>query len=422
MLIEFRVANHHSFREEQTLSMVAVNRDHHLEETHVVDPKIKGAKDLRLLRSVALCGANASGKTNVIRALDFMRAMVVGSAQHQESARLNFRPFMLDEESRTTPTQFEVTFLHEGIRYQYGFEFNEERVLSEWLHAYPSGLPRTYFERDASKAQEFEFGPLFKGEKHRLTPLTRPNALFLSVAAQFNHPELTPVFVWFRDKLNCLMGAGDRIDLVGYTIERSHRDPAFLAKVVRMLESSDTGIADFQVERTKLPAVEIEDPRTKIKLKLGGEDQEGFKFNLFHRAQGKAVSLPFEDESLGTHRILAYAGPFIDVLERGATIVVDELEQSLHPLLVLEILRLFHNPEANPKGAQILFTTHLSLLLDQDVIRRDQIWFTEKANTGATSLFPLTDFKPRTGKYESILKGYLSGRYGAVPVLRELLG
>lgn len=422
MLIEFRVANHRSFREEQTLSTVAVNRDHHLEDTHVVDPQLKGAKGLRLLRSVAICGANASGKTNVIRALEFMRAMVVGSAQHQESARLIFRPFMLDEGSRIAPTRFEVTFLQEGVRYQYGFEFSEERVLSEWLHAYPSGLPRTYFERDVAKPQEFEFGPLFKGEKHRLTPLTRPNALFLSVAAQFNHPELTPVYAWFRDKLTCLMGAGDRFDLVGYTIERSHRDPAFLVKVVRMLESSDTGIADFQVERTKLPAVEIEDPRTKIKLKLGGEDQEGFKFNLFHRAQGKPVSLPFEDESLGTQRILAYAGPFIDVLERGATIVVDELEQSLHPLLVLEILRLFHNPETNPKGAQILFTTHLPLLMDQDLIRRDQIWFTEKSSTGATSLFPLTDFKPRTGKYESILKGYLSGRYGAVPVLRELLG
>jgi hypothetical protein len=422
MLIEFRVANHRSFREEQALSMVAVNRDHSLEATHVIDPKIKGAKDLRLLRSIALCGANASGKTNVIRALDFMRAMVVGSAQHQESARLNFRPFMLDEDSRKAPTRFEVTFLHEEIRYQYGFEFNEERIQSEWLHAYPSGLPRTYFERDASKEQEYEFGPLFKGEKHRLTPLTRPNALFLSVAAQFNHPELTPVFVWFRDMLNCLMGTGDRFDLVGYTIERSHRDPAFLAKVVRMLESSDTGISDFQVERAKMPPVEIEDPRTRVKLKFGGEDQEGYKFNLFHRAQGKAVSLPFEDESLGTHRILAYAGPFIDVLERGATIVVDELEQSLHPLLVLEILRLFHSPETNPKGAQILFTTHLPLLLDQEQIRRDQVWFTEKANSGATTLFPLTDFKPRTGKYESILKGYLSGRYGAVPVLRELLG
>jgi len=192
--------------------------------------------------------------------------------------------------------------------------------------------------------------------------------------------------------------------------------------VVRMLESSDTGISDFQVERAKMPPVEIEDPRTRMKLKFGGEDQEGYKFNLFHRSQGKAVSLPFEDESLGTQRILAFAGPFIDVLERGATIVVDELEQSLHPLLVMEILRLFHNPETNPKGAQILFTTHLPLLLDQELIRRDQVWFTEKANSGATTLFPLTDFKPRTGKYESILKGYLSGRYGAVPVLRELLG
>lgn len=422
MLIEFRVANHRSFREEQALSMVAVNRDHSLEATHVVDPKIKGAKDLRLLRSIAVCGANASGKTNVIRALDFMRAMVVGSAQHQESARLTFRPFMLDEESRKSPTRFEVTFLQEGIRYQYGFEFDEERVQSEWLHAYPSGLPRMYFERNASKEQEFEFGPLFKGEKHRLTPLTRPNALFLSVAAQFNHPELTPVFVWFRDKLSCLMGGGDRFELVGYTLERSHRDSSFLTKVVRMLESADTGITGLQVERAKMPPMEFEDARTKVKLRLGGEDQEGYKFNLFHRAQGNAVSLPYEDESLGTQRILAYAGPFIDVLDRGATIVVDELEQSLHPLLVLEILRLFHNPETNPKGAQILFTTHLPVLLDQDLIRRDQIWFTEKANTGATSLFPLTDFKPRTGKYESILKGYLSGRYGAVPVLRELLG
>ena len=421
MLIEFRVANHRSFREEQALSMVAVNRDKDLEETHTLDPQVKGAKGLRLLKSIAVFGANASGKTNIIRALDFMKAMVVGSAQHQESARLNFRPFMLDEESRETPSRFEATFIQEGIRYQYGFEINGERVQAEWLHAYPSGLPRTYFERDASKEQEYEFGPLFKGEKHRLTPLTRPNALFLSVAAQFNHPELTPVFLWFRDKLGCLMGMGDRLDLVGYTLDRSHSNPAFLQKVVQMLEASDTGISDFKIERTKMPPLEVEDPRTRMKLKLGGEDQEGFKFNLLHKSTTGAVSLPYEDESMGTHRILAFAGPFIDVLEKGSTMVVDELEQSLHPLLVLEILRLFHNPETNPKGAQLIFTTHMPLLLDQELIRRDQVWFTEKSAEGATSLFPLTDFKPRKGKYESILKGYLSGRYGAVPVLRELL-
>jgi len=422
MLIGFRVSNHRSFRDQQDLSLVAVHRDRELAESNLVDPGLKGSKGVQLLRSLALFGANASGKTNLIRALDFMRSMVLGSAQHLEQVRLLNRPFALERAFRQAPSSFEITFSHLGIRYDYGFVLTSARVESEWLRAYPNGLPRLFFMRDAAKEQPFTFGPLFKGDKRRLVPLTRPNALFLSVGAQFNHPGLGLAFEWFREHLICLTGTEDRRGLLmGHTLARSESEPAFKRWVGKLLHSSDTGIGDWTVERAQMPQLELEDPMTRQKIRIGGEGQEGYTFALLHEGLEGKLPMPFEDESMGTQMLLALAAPLYEAVEKGAVLAIDELDQSLHPMLVKAILDLIHNPIANRKGAQLIFTTHQPLFLDQTLIRRDQVWFAEKDATGATSLFPLTDFKARKGRYESILKGYLSGRYGAVPILRDLL-
>lgn len=419
MIIQFKFKNFKSFRDEQTLSMVASKDKTLIEQNTTSSPKLG---KYRLLRSAVIYGANASGKSNVVDALGFFRNFVRTSADKPVGKDIPVEPFHLDKSYAKAPSEFELTFIHEGVRYQYGCTVDRTKVFSEWLIAYPKGLPQKWFERklDISRGEsEWYFGSQLKGEKEKLISLTRSDALFLSVAAKFNNKQLESVYQWFKQYLRVIEADNDIHFL--YTAKHAKEDDTFRVRVKKLLEFADLGIVDLSVlEQDTLPEEMPEELRSLItrgEIEWSGK----FKVQLQHRTGGRAKSdVPFslDDESKGTQRLFCLSGPWVDTLQSGRSLVVDELGSSLHPILVRELVQSFHSASVNSGDAQLIFNTHDTTLLDSSMFRRDQVWFVEKDNDGVSHLYPLLDFSPR--KEESLGKWYLKGKYGAIPLVGEM--
>jgi hypothetical protein len=422
MLIKFRVENHRSLRDEQELSMVASDAD---------DGRLIKLDWLPegLLPAIAIYGANASGKTNALGALAFMRAAVNGSHRLWEpDSGTPQEPFALSERANA-PSLYEVEIVVDRVRYQYGFVVSATRVEEEWLHAWPLGRKQVWFDREGDV---FEFGKNFHGENETIRGLTRPNSLFLSAGAQNNHAALLPVFRWFHPvhfemKRNRAGFAfhGNIGTLLGELFAPQHQqhlfDEASAQKdrdfIVRLLQAADTGILDIRVEEGS-PTPEVE----RLAARRGRVSRR-FEVSFRHKTGDEARAwLPLDEESAGTITLVDLATRLVRILANGGLLCVDELESSLHPMIALELLRLFHDRTQNPHGAQLIFTTHdtnlLGNVLGAPPLRRDQVWFAEKDTEGATHIYPLTDFSPR--KEENLERGYLQGRYGAIPFLGSL--
>lgn len=376
-------------------------------------------KNMRYLKGAAIYGANASGKSALIQALNFMKQYVVDSATELKPEEPTGRkPFVLDSTSAGQPSRFEITCVHEGVRYRYGFALSDSEVIEEYLDAFPKGSPQQWFLRSTAVADPWPTSTLFKGHSG-LQEKTRPNALYLSVAAQWNHPQLTPLYRWFSESLQVLDLACDSGLHPGFTIRRYAEHKQDRSRIVELLKSADFGISGLRIEDTTTPIEEFKRTHPETADQFSDAEDgavrqvltEGFE----HSHGGETVVIEPEEESSGTLRFFAMAGPWIDILRNGRTVFIDELETSLHPVLVREILKMLFSDEMNASGAQIVFSTHNATLLDQTLIRRDQVWFTEKDKEGATHLYPLTDYSPRDT--EALAKGYLAGRYGAIPFL-----
>jgi AAA15 family ATPase/GTPase len=420
MLIEFRVKNFRSLRDEQVLSLVA-SPDKSLLDTHALDTGLKAAP--HLLKSTVVYGANASGKSNLIKALQYMRGVVLESAALQPGQTFDrLQPFKLDAMSSGQPTEFEVTFLLAGVRYQYGFAMNAQRIVSEQLRVYKAFKPQRWLDRhfDVESGRDvYESCPGLKGSKSLWEGATRPNALFLSVAVQLNSEALRPVFDWFANGLVILN-------------EQSPLSPQFSVQMLKreeqrkaiceFLRAADISIADIEVatKQAMVHTINFDLATGKREETAGEQAVDEVKFH--HVTEHGEAVFDLMDESSGTRNLLFLTGPILDILNKGQTLVVDELDTSLHTLLVQALVRMFHRPEINTGGAQLIFTTHDTSLLDAyGLFRRDQIWFVEKRQDQNSSLYPLLDFSPR--KNEALERGYLQGRYGALPLLRsESLG
>lgn len=420
MLIEFAVSNSRSIWERQSLSLTKASGDE-LAASNTFEPKAD--KVLPLLRSCAIYGPNAAGKSNLILALNAMQRMVLGSAIHsQRGDPLPVTHFYLNSQAENLPTEFEVTFIAKDVKYQYGFTANAIQVLEEWLFAYPLGRPQRWIGRAwNSEAQRYEWDKMsaLTGQKQLWQESTRANALFLSTAVQLNCKQLQPVYDWFKKKLKMTNVKGWNPNFTTSLCKETNQRK----QVLDFLRAADVDIHDISVEVEKWSSKHVPDDipeLVKAEILENMKDQEVLNVKTIHLNElGKAVAFDFNEESDGTRKLYSFAGPWLDSLKSGNVLVIDELHDNLHPKLVQFLVQLFHNPETNPKNAQLIFTTHDTSILNQNVFRRDQIWFCEKDQQQATHLYPLTDFSPRKGR-ENLEAAYLTGRYGALPYLRDL--
>ncbi|NTV26664.1 MAG: ATP-binding protein [Chlorobiaceae bacterium] len=419
MLIEFRVKNFRSLRDEQVLSLVAA-KDNSLSDTNTLTTGIKAVP--RILPSAVIYGANASGKSNLIKALQYMRGVVVESATMiQPGQTYAVQPFMLDLLSEKEPTEFEVTFVLDQVRYQYGFSMTSKRIVSEYLLVYKAFKPQQWFVRHYDPAQDkdvYDFGTGLKGPKTLWEKATRPNALFLSMAVQLNSEDLRPVFDWFVQDLVIF---NDKSPLNTQYAIQLLKDVESKKRICDFLTTADISISDIEVVTNKVPGQKVHFDLTAGITEVRNDEIEESRLRFTHVTErGKAV-FDLDDESNGTRILVFLAAPILDILDKGLTLIIDELDTSLHTLLVRELVRLFHRPEINRRGAQLIFTTHDTSLLDApDLFRRDQIWLVEKDASQASTLVAVAEFSPR--KNEALGKGYLSGRYGGIPFLTQHSG
>lgn len=414
MLIQFQVANYRSFKEPEIFSMVAAkisSKDKSIDVNNVIN--LSDNPDL--LTSAAIYGANASGKSNLITAMRFMKTFVLNSLQDfQADEVIGVEPFRLSEETIDLPSSFEIVFILDDRRYRYGFEVDTEKVVSEWLYHVPSSRETRLFERNG---ENISISSAFREGKTELFALTRHNALFLSVVAQFNGELSRKILRWFRG-LGISSGLNDRSYRL-YTIQNLEKD-RYRDEIIDFVRRLDLGISDIEIEheitdyQQSLPGFGVEPrPITRSVVKTAHR-----KFDI----EGKPSTIENFNldlhESEGTRKLFAFAGPIIDTLQSGKILIVDELDARLHPLITCAIIDLFNSVRNNPHRAQLVFTTHDTNLLSNKLFRRDQIWFAEKDKKGATHLYSLVEFKVRNDA--SFEKDYVSGRYGAIPFIGDL--
>jgi uncharacterized protein len=421
MIIEFRVTNFRSFRDTQTLSMVGAPFQEHA-QTNTFDPHVRGFDVL--LRSAVVYGPNAGGKTNLLRAIQFMQSMVLHSAGATAGALYLYRPFKFSTATRTAPSKFQITFVHNGTRFEYGFGMGPHRIEKEWLIEHVHTRGRTVFVR-IWKHNEYEwsFSPFLKGQRVLWSESTRPDALFLSTAIQLNSQQLKPVFEWFQDRLAVIVGATS----LNPTLTLRMLDEAGgKERLLPFFREADLGIADVSVKREMMPAgglilsgnAGIAAPIIEQLPGVAMPNIVTVTFSHWSDNMEERVGLDFTDESSGTQILFRTAGAWLNVFTNGLVLLFDEIDTSLHPLLTRFLVERFHSNVKNPKNAQLIFNTHNTSLLNQDIFRRDQIWFVEKERDGASKLYPLTDFKPRNN--EVLESWYMRGRYGALPIIEHM--
>lgn len=422
MLINFSVSNFRSFKEEQALSFVA-SKDTAHSETNLIP-----FDNTHLLKAIAIYGANASGKSNLITALDLVSRFIRNSAtkMNQGDKIPGLTPFRLDRDSVEQPSRFRVDFSDEGVRYQYGFAATASQVQEEWLYAYPKGRQQCWLKRSLSdKADEefdWHFGSVLrlKSQRELLRKNTRPNGLALSRAAELHMSPFTDIFNWF-DKVWVFRMWESAELLMHKTASWAKDNPRALSRMQNLIRDADLGISKITIEETQFAlrrdASDLEEVLSEKAMKFL-QKISTFNVQSHHSVPNSENFVTFnfaEDESGGTQRFFSLLGPILDALDVGTVLAVDELSCSMHPLLTRTLIKLFQSPDVNQKGAQLIFTTHDSTLFDQELFRRDQLCLIEKNKLGSSELFSLYDFKQKPRTTEALQRNYLAGRYGGIP-------
>lgn len=416
MLVEFSVKNFKSFKERQTLSMVASKSKGKSEELpqNLIHFDIPGLKDTNLLKSAVIYGANASGKSNIFKAMEFMSEFVEKSATElRPQQKTGVSPFLLDTKSKSSPTEFEILFVMYGVVYQYGFLINPDRVIEEWLYVYKSSKAQNWFARkyDNNKNKYvWKFSTYFKGDKEVLKEHTKDNTLFLSMAVQFNFKQLFDIFFWIVNQFRFIDFSKTELGFEA-TLDWINKKKGFKKLFVDFLNRADLGIIDIEIDSNNKKSDTI---NFLDELKNAG-------FRLKHKGKIENATTYFniDDESAGTLKYFALLGPWIESITEGFTLVLDEGGSKLHSLILYDLIEMFYKDFKLSVYPQLILTTHDTNFMDNHLFRRDQIWFTEKNNEGESNLYPLTDYHPRID--ESLEKGYLAGRYGGIPIITEEL-
>ncbi|PJB71089.1 MAG: ATP-binding protein [Alphaproteobacteria bacterium CG_4_9_14_3_um_filter_47_13] len=418
MLVEFSVGNYRSFKERQTFSMIAGKKPSHEFKTGFKSPE-------RLLTSAVLLGANASGKSNLIKAMDFFKGFVVKSAvQKTRGDQIKTVPFAFSNNTREQPSEFEAIFVYKKQMYQYGFRVDQKRVWEEWLYVTPQGgekeTARTLFERtfdEEKKSYQWRF-PSLAGQKKTWQDATRDNALFLSTAVQLNSEQLKAPFDWIEEYFHILDEPNmfpKRFTARLIVEEQRHKD------ILSFISNIDRNIIGIEVSEKKWEESNLPDDMPdliKQEIIKAMSEEKIFDVSLVHKTEdGHSYKIDLSEESDGTQIMFGLAAPLLDILEEGWILAIDELNKSLHPLLLKAIIGLFHNLNVNKNNAQLIFTGHETCILED--MERDQVWLTEKGQYGDTQLIPLLSYKPR--KDEDKRKAYLQGRYGGLPDIERLV-
>ncbi len=427
MLLRFSVSNFGSLRDKQELSMIA---SHAITDNAGGLIETSALHDEKVLPATVIYGANASGKSSVIRALWHMQNLVRDSHRKgKPSGGVQLNPFLLDPDYAETPSAFSLDFILNGARYAYSLTATKQEFISESLFAWSNNRRTRLFERCNGR---FKFGRALKGPNKTIEKLTRNNSLFISAAAQNNHAQLQKIssFItaFFTDI--CVATYDQKLNIITSTLAGAGKS-AFDDNVIKLLSLADTGICasritDLGDQPNRQSIIEKIDslfdeasPNEDLAaLKIASYPSKN-KIEIAHKVgEAESIFLDVSNESSGTKEMLT-TSPFIfHALEQGIPLILDEFGSSLHTRASELILALFNNKETNPKGAQLIVATHDTNLLHAKGLRRDQVWFTEKDERGATHLYPLTDI--RTRPTDNLEKGYLQGRYGAIPFADSL--
>ena len=419
MLLRFGVRNHLSLKDDKALVLTQSA----LNDTEVGLISTPAYKASAILPAAIIYGANASGKSNVISAMQIMRSHVLSShSKGEPGGGVPRHFFALSKDGKTQDSRFEIDFISENVRYNYGYETDGNAFISEWLSSFPNGRHQKLFERNH---QAFSFGRSFRGQNRTIEGLTRNNSLFISAAAQNDHEEALKVFGYIRN-----IKFGSHISVDGGEAQMLLRNTALDDRVIKFLGRIGTGVIGYKETKAdvsrdgkafrtglqelmrnvlKIDMTDADFEKNEIDIQLGHKGEEGVT-EYFHLAR----------ESSGTRRLLVLLELVFSALDEGSVIVIDELDASLHTQAVETLIALFSTKDTNRKGAQLIATIHDTNILHSKYLRRDQVWFTEKDESGATDLFPISDIKTR--KNDNLEKGYLEGRYGAVPFSGPISG
>ncbi len=413
MLVQFSVKNFMSFKDKVSFSMEAGMGNENEQNIYKIDNMNE-----RILKSAAIYGANASGKTNLINAFTAAIRMVRNSSHRQVGEKLiEMVPFAFDEETVSKPCEFEFIFFVNGLKYVYGFSADKDKIYEEYLYQYLTAKPTRIFERE--NVDEYKFLQSDEGKLNAIKAQNTENKLFLSTATMWNYSKTKDVFLWFADNIDTYLG-GVNLDEKSIEAYENDKDGRLKQFALKLLKISDIFIKTYDLETREINL------DADVMLVLNGKTypamspkKKDIKITMTHEVKNdmgelKEYQLNYKSESLGTQIIFSLAPILMQAFEKGNVVVMDEIERSLHPSLVEMIIRFFNDTEINKGNAQLIFSTHDTNLLSLDLFRRDQIWFAEKDNKkGATDIYPLDDFSVR--KTENIQKGYLNGRYGAIP-------
>lgn len=394
MLLSFSIENYRCFKDKVTLSMKATADKRHPQNLSLFD-----FENIKVLKTAGLYGSNASGKTTIVGAIHLMREFVIRSNSYNQNQIFSHTPFAFNPGCLSKPTSFEMEFINNGVRFIYGFSYLSDRVSEEHLYTYPNKKKKVIFERNEL---EFEFHSDVK-LRSDISKRMDSKKLYLSFASQFNDPECKTAMEWFANKL---------LPMVDYNVDQSldilfnmiQNDLGFREHILRALKIADFGITG------------LSDTPQLINMNSSAMPIKLHNYMVQHTVAGTNTPLPLIAESKGTIRFLAVIGPVIDALTRGTTIVIDEMDLSFHTDLSKWIVGIFNDPEENRKNAQLIFNTHDAELLDQSVVRRDQIWiFSRDYKTSASSLMNLRELNIRNDL--DIRKAYLNGSLGGTPFI-----
>ena len=404
MLLEFSCSNHRSIRDEVLFSTIAGTDKTHPEN-------IEKVAEVEVLKSSVIYGANGSGKSNFIDAISFVKNLVSNSINHQPGQGILQMPHKLDGYERKS--DYKIQFIVDGIRYAFGFSLRNMLVVEEYLYYFPNGRQTKIFERDG---EEYSAGRNFRNRFNSCKDVLKPNRLMLSCAANFSSvDEVTAAYRFFNDEL-VIYNSGNQENWMNYSLHQINTNEKVKATVLKFLDALGTGIKDIYVDIKKedldvshLPPF-LSDEFKKILLQ---EKIDAISAKVLY--EGFETDL-ISEESTGIKKLFGILCPFIDIIANGKVLVCDELESNLHESLLFGLVKQFVNTRGS-KPAQLIFTTHETGLLNLDLFRRDQIWFTEnKSADRSTDLFSLTEIR-NVRKDENFGKGYIAGKYGAIPML-----